>query len=59
MGKVRKIVKVNLYNLRTLGDSVHIVSQEDNFECYYPERISFPIGNNETVIFMKDGKIYF
>lgn len=51
--------KVNLYNLRIIGDSVHIISQEDSFECYYPERISFPMEGKETVIFMEDDKIYF
>lgn len=51
--------EVNLYNLGIIGDSVHIISQEDNFECYYPEKISFPIKSNETVIFIEDGKIYF
>ena len=51
--------EVNLYNLRIIGDSVHIISQEDRFECYYPEKISFPIGGNEAVIFIEDDKIYF
>ena len=51
--------EVNLYNLRVVGESVHIISQQDNFECYYPERISFPVGGNEHAIFMYEGKIYF
>ena len=51
--------EVNLYNLRIIGDSVHIVSQEDYFACYYPEKISFPAENNEHAIFVDDGKIYF
>jgi len=51
--------EVNLYNLRIVGDSVHIISQEDNFECYYPEKISFPIANNEAVVLIEEGKIYF
>lgn len=42
-----------------VGDPVQIISQQDNFECYYPERISFPVKNNEHAIFMDDGKIYF
>lgn len=51
--------EVNLYNLRLIGDSVHIVSQDDNFECYYPEKLSFPIEGNESAVFMDDGRIYF
>lgn len=51
--------EVNLYNLCVIGDPVHIVSQQDSFECYYPERISFPVKDNEHAIFMEDGKIYF
>ncbi len=51
--------EVNLYNLQIVGDPVHIISQEDTFECYYPEKISFPIEPNEHAIFMEDGKIYF
>ena len=51
--------EVDLYNLRVIGDSVHIISQEDCFKCYYPEQISFPTGRNEAVIFIEDDKIYF
>lgn len=38
---------------------MHVVSQDDRFVCYYPEKISFPAAKDETVIFMDDGKIYF
>lgn len=51
--------EVSLYNLRIIGNPVHIISQEKYFECYYPEKISFPVENNETVIFMENGRIYF
>lgn len=51
--------EVNLYNLRVIGNPVHIISQQDTFECYYPEKISFPAEGNEHAIFMEDGKIYF
>lgn len=51
--------EIDLYNLRVVGESVHIISQQDNFECYYPERISFPVAGNESAIFMDEGKIYF
>lgn len=51
--------EVRLYNLRVIGDPVHIISQQDSFACCYPEKISFPVGVNEHAIFMGDGKIYF
>lgn len=51
--------EVNLYNLRIIGDSVHIISQGDCFTCYYPERFSFPMESNETAILISDGRIYF
>lgn len=51
--------EVNLYNLRVIGEPVHIISQQDHFECYYPERISFPVEGNEHAIFIDNGKIYF
>ncbi len=50
---------VNLYNLRIIGNPVHIISMDDNFECYYPERFSFPIDEAETVAFTDGEKIYF
>lgn len=50
---------VELYNLRVIGNPVHVVSENHRtFECYYPERISFPLSPQESVIFMEDGKIY-
>lgn len=51
--------EVNLYNLRIVGEPLHIISQEDTFVCYYPEKICFPIEPNETVAFMEADKIYF
>lgn len=50
--------EVNLYNLRLIGNPVHIISQDNTFACYYPERFSFPIGK-QSAMFMEDGKIYF
>ena len=49
---------VELYNLRLIGNPVHVISQDRTFECYYPERISFPVSPQESVAFMEDGKIY-
>ena len=51
--------EVNLYNLCIIGNPVHIISEQDNFQCYYPEKISFPTAPNEHAAFMEDGKIYF
>lgn len=51
--------EINLYNLRIIGDPVHIISQEDSFECYYPEKTSFRMENNEYAVLIDNGKIYF
>lgn len=51
--------EVSLYNLCIIGNPVHIISQEDSFVCYYPEKISFPITGHESALFIEDEKIYF
>ena len=51
--------EVSLYNLCIIGNPVHIISQEDTFVCYYPEKISFPITGHESALFIEDEKIYF
>ena len=51
--------EVSLYNLCIIGNPVHIISQEDTFVCYYPEKISFPITGLESALFIEDEKIYF
>lgn len=51
--------EVSLYNLCIIGNLVHIISQEDSFVCYYPEKISFPITGHESALFIEDEKIYF
>lgn len=51
--------EVNLYNLRLIGNGVHIISQDENFECYYPEKISFPKKDNETAMLIEDERIFF
>lgn len=33
--------EVSLYNLCIIGNPVHIISQEDSFVCYYPEKFLF------------------
>lgn len=52
--------EVNLYNLVIVGNPLYIISQdeEDGFRCYYPGKISFPLGERESVIFIEDGKVY-
>lgn len=51
--------EVSLSNLCIIGNPVHIISQEDTFVCYYPEKISFPITGHESALFIEDEKIYF
>lgn len=52
--------EVKLYNLSIIGNPLYIVSQEqeDGFHCYYPDKISFPLQEQESVIFIEDGKVY-
>lgn len=53
------ISEVNLYNLIIIGHEVHIISQEDDFECYYPKKFKFCKGLNESVEMITDDKVYF
>ncbi len=50
--------EVNLYNLRIVGNPVHVISQEYDLRSYYPEKFSVELDENETVCFIEDGKIY-
>lgn len=52
------IEEVNLYNLHIIGDSVHIVSQDEQFTCYYPQTFSFPLGSSESAIRIEEDKVY-
>ena len=51
---------VNLYNLTIIGNPLHVISQdnEDGFRCYYPEKISFPLHELESVVLIEDEKVY-
>ena len=49
---------VDQYNLRIVGNPVHIISQNEELRCYYPEVFSFPLEPNETVCFIEDGCVY-
>lgn len=51
---------LDLYNLELIGDPVHVASQTvgERFDCYYPDRFSIILDDNESVVHMEDGKIY-
>ncbi len=53
-----RLDEIDLYNLRIVGNPVHIISQDDDLHCYYPEPFSFPLLPNETVCFIEDDKVY-
>ena len=52
--------EVNLYNLMIIGNPLYIISQdsEEGFQCYYPDKISFPLNEHESVILIENGKVY-
>ncbi len=50
--------EVKLYNLQIMGEDLHIVSEDSEFYCYWPEKFSYKLEPHETVCFMADGKIY-
>ena len=52
------IADVDPYNLCIIGEEVSIVSQDDDFVCYYPERFRFSRKPNEGISLIADGKVY-
>lgn len=52
------ISDVNPYNLHVIGEDIHIVSEDEAFECYYPEPFKFQKELNETVEIIAEGKVY-
>ncbi|MDU5237257.1 MAG: hypothetical protein E6192_06900 [Finegoldia magna] len=52
------IDEVNLYNIRLIGEGVHITSQDESFVCYYPESFEIKLEVNESVLCIDDEKIY-
>ena len=50
--------KVELYNLRIVGNPVHIISQKEELRCYYPENFSFTLQPNEGVCLIENDKVY-
>ena len=51
--------EVNPYNLQIIGEDVHIISEDDDFACYYPEKFCFPKDSKESITMIADGKVYF
>ena len=50
---------VDLYNLRIIGNGVHVVSENGRtFRCYYPEQFEIGLEPNETVCAVDAGKVY-
>lgn len=52
------IADVDPYNLQIIGEDVHIISEDDDFICYYPESFRFSKNSNEGVTVIADGKVY-
>ena len=51
--------EVSLYNLRILGEKVHVVSQNgENAECVYPVHFSLALTPHQTVELIADGRVY-
>ncbi len=53
------IKEVNLYNLMIIGEKIHVISQDGNeFKCYYPEKITLPLGTHDSVTLISEDRIY-
>ena len=52
------IDEVDFYNLGLIGESVHIISQDESFVCYYPEAFEIKLEGNESVVCVDDDRIY-
>lgn len=52
------IADVDSYTLRIIGEDVHIISEDDDFICYYPEKFKFSKDSHEGVTMIADGKVY-
>ena len=53
-----KIKDLNLYNLSIMGKDLHLISQGDRLDIYYPYRKTVKLESNESVLFIEDEKIY-
>lgn len=52
------IGEVDLYNIRLISKSVHIVSINEKFICYYPEVFEIKLESNESVACIDGDRIY-
>ena len=49
---------MDLYNLSVIGDNIHIISQDENFTCYFPEKFTFKMNQREAVLHIAGEKVY-
>lgn len=49
---------INLYNISIIGEDLYLTSSSDKFEIYYPFRKTIILEPNESVMFIKDKKLY-
>lgn len=53
------IADVDPYNLHIIGEDVHIISEDDEVICYYPESFRFSTkDSNESAMIIADKKVY-
>ena len=53
------INEVNLYNLMIIEEKIHVISQDGNeFKCYYPEKITLPLGAHDSVTLISEDRIF-
>lgn len=50
--------EVQLYNLRIVGTPAHLISQDEEMRCYYPEQFSIALSDRESVVQIEDNRIY-
>ena len=51
--------EVSLYNLRILGNPVHVVSQDsEKAVCYFPKKFSIALTPHQTVALIEEDRVY-
>lgn len=53
-----KMDELNLYNLGLMGETLHLISQDEKLNIYYPYRKTIDLEANESAMFIKDDKVY-
>lgn len=54
-----EMTDMDMYNLRILkGDKIYVISEDEDFKIYYPEKVTFDLIENESVIYIEDNRIY-